>query len=288
MEELESIMFERMGGIPVISVPKQLLDLAAEGDSDATAQVETWKRIATNVRIDEQMGLIIPSDVQDTGGTSPPPAYKFELVTPQGGRGQSVDSDKAITRYNINILSSVLADFIQLGHSSRGTQALAVSKVDMFFQAMDGLLSANADVLSRHGIPRLCDLNGLNADNNPEIKPDMPQRLDLDTLSNFILRLNQAGMPLFPNDTLQEFILEAAGMPDVTDDPNYTLLTDMNIQQQQAQTDSAVNSAENSRPENQPPPGKSNLEKALAASIARRVLKIGGSAASFKRKRGMR
>jgi hypothetical protein len=288
MEELESILFERMGGIPVVSVPKQLLDLAAEGDVEATKQVETWKRIATNVRVDEQMGLIIPSDLQETGGTGAgAPAYKFELVTPAGGRGQAVDSDKAITRYNVNMLSSILADFIQLGHESRGTQALAVSKTDMFFQAMDGFLGANADVLNRHGIPRLCDLNGLDPEGNPNIKPDMPQRLDLDTLSNFILRLQQAGMPLFPNDTLQEFILDAAGMPDVTDDPNYELLSDLKTQQLQAGADAALQAAQNGGTDE--PQGKTNLEKAIAAAVARRVLKIGGSAATYRlRKRRRR
>ncbi len=289
MEELESILFERMGGIPVISVPKVMLDLAAEGDPGATMQLDTWKRIATNVRVDEQMGLVIPSDIQESAsGTGTALQYKFELVTPQGGRGQSVDSDKAITRYNINILSSILADFIQLGHQSRGTQSLAVSKTDMFFQAMDGFLSGNADVLNRHGIPRLHDLNGFDPDNNPEIKPDMPQRLDLDVLSNFILRLQQAGMPLFPNDTLQEFILDAAGMPDVTEDPNYELLSDLKTQEAQASADGARQAAQASdtgADPDQPPQGKTNLEKALAASIARRILKIGGSASTAVRRK---
>lgn len=283
-EELESILFERMGGIPVISLPKELLDNAAIGDASAIAQVDTWKRIATNVRVDEQMGLVIPSDIWPTAtGASSLPQYKFELVTPAGGRGQQVDSEKAIQRYNLNMLASVLADFIQLGHESRGTQSLALSKTDMFFQATEGYLISNADVMNRHGIPRLAAMNGFDPDFNPELKPDMPQRTDLDVLSNFLLRLNQAGMPLFPNDTLQEFVLDAAGMPDVSQDENYELLGDLKNEQLQAQADSATQSAANlKKPQGQ---AASNFQKMLAGSIARRLLKMGGSASTPKRKR---
>lgn len=287
MEELESIMFERMGGIPVITVPKQLLDDAAAGEPNSIATLEVYKKIATNVRIDEQMGLILPSDVYNNQGATP--QYKFELVTPAGGKGQSVDSDKAITRYNINIMTSILADFLQLGHESRGTQSLAVSKVDMFFQAMEGFLNSNADVMNRHGIPRLCDLNGFDPEKNPEMQTDMPQRMDLDVLSNFILRLSQSGMPLFPNETLQEFVLDAAGMPDVTEDDAYRVLNDNKMAQQQLSLDSARQAAEgNANPdasEGDKPQARTDLEKMLAASLARRIMKMGGSASGGRRRR---
>jgi hypothetical protein len=294
MEELEAILFERMGGIPVVYLPKELLDLAANGDPSASAQVETWKKIVTNVRVDEQMGMVLPSDLWPTStGTGTATQYKFELVTPQGGRGQTVDSEKVIQRYNLNQLASVLADFIQLGHESRGTQSLAMSKTDMFFQATEGFLISNADVINRHGIPRLMELNGLDTTYSPELKPDMPQRTDLDVLSNFLLRLQQAGMPLFPNDTLQEFVLDAAGMPDVTQDDNYQVLSDLKNQQLQANADSATASAENLKNPPQPPGGPpgspgSNFHKMIAGSIARRLLKMNGATATTGRRRRRR
>lgn len=291
MEELESIMFERMGGIPMISVPKSLLDDAANGIASAKAAVETYKRMVTNVRIDEQMGLIIPSDTYETqaGGAQ----YKFELVTPQGGRGQAVDSDKAISRYNVNIMASVMADFLQLGHESRGTQALATSKVDMFFQSIEGFIGSNCDVLNRHGIPRLCDLNGMDPLKNPKITTEMPQRMDLDVLSNFVLRLNQAGMPIFPNETLQAFLLESAGMPDVSDDDAYKFLTDTKMDMVQMGSDAARQAAEG-KDETQndgtdaAPQGRTDLQKMLAGSIIRRLIKHNtakGTTVSKRRRR---
>lgn len=275
MEELEAILFERMGGIPTVYIPKELLDRAASGDPDAAMQVATWKNIVTNVRVDEQMGMIMPSDRWQEGAGEA--QYRFELTVPQGGRGQAVDSDKAITRYNINMMASVLADFIQLGHESRGTQSLSVSKVDMFFQAMEGFLNSNADVLNRHGIPRLCDLNGMDPEGNPTIHPDMPQRMDLDVLSNFILRLSQAGMPLFPNETLQEYITDAAGMPDISEDVDFNAVMG-------ATRDQVLNPPDPAQITDQSK-GRAALEKILAASLARRVLKMGGSAATYKSRR---
>jgi hypothetical protein len=278
-----------MGGIPTVYLPKELMDRAASGaDANAAMQVQTWKNIVTNVRIDEQMGLLLPSDIwEGSSGSAGGGAaqYRFELTVPKGGRGQAVDSDKAITRYNINMMSSVLADFIQLGHQSRGTQSLATSKVDMFFQAMEGFLNSNADVMNRYGIPRLSDLNGLDPEGNPTIHPDMPQRQDLDVLSNFILRLSQAGMPLFPNETLQEYLSDAAGMPDISEDDDFGLVMDASRAAAEAESIGQVATPEfPATNENKTAP-TTDLQKRIAASIARRIMHMGGSATSYGKKR---
>src|SRR6266536_4872456 len=52
----------------------------------------------------------------------------------------------------------------------------------------------------------------------PKIQPELAQRVDLDVLSNFVLRLSQAGMPLFPDEELESYIRDAGGMPDVADE----------------------------------------------------------------------
>lgn len=238
LEEQEAILFERLSGLPVISVPSDLLDQAANGNAEAQAKLNAFKMIATNVRIDEQMGLVIPSDRWPTrdGSPSNEPMYKFELVSPSAAHS-NVDSDKAITRYNINMLTSVMADFLQLGHQARGTQALATNKVDMFMQSIEGFLNSDADVLNRHGVPRLWALNGFDYDLMPRIVPDLAQRLDLDVLSNYVLRLTQAGMPLFPDLDVENYLRDAAGIPDVTDEAAYsatTLLDDQIMGQPEA------------------------------------------------------
>ena len=283
LQEQEAILFERLGGVPLIKVPAALFEQAAAGNAQATATLNAYKRIAINLRTDEQMGLVLPSDVYPaaSGGASSAEMFKFELVTPQL-RASGINFDPTITRYTISMMTSVLADFLSLGHEARGTQSLAVSKVDMFFQAIEGFLNSMASVYNRYAIPRLLALNGMNLDLAPTIEPDLAQRIDLDVLSNFVLRLSQAGMPLFPNEELQSYILDAGGFPDVEDEG---ALQAAGLEQEQLdrQDDKDQATLERMQEPPAPPqpgkpsaPGKTPLEKMLLAGLAKRQLRMAG------------
>lgn len=221
MEEGEAIMLERMGGLPVCYVPSLLMEQAMAGDPNATAQFAAIKRMVTNVRIDEQMGLVLPSDVwkDNEGKPSTQRMYDFQLVTPQHGRS-AVNSNMVIERYKLDILSTVLADFIKLGHEVRGTNNLGVTKVDMFYAALHGWEQGNAQVYNRYALPRLWGLNALNPDLMPEYVPDMATRIDLDSLGAFIGNLTNAGM-ITPDEDLENFLRDAAGLPDVSEEGAY-------------------------------------------------------------------
>jgi hypothetical protein len=283
LQEQEAILFERLGGVPLIKIPGAVMEAAAAGDAAALAAVNMYKRIAINLRTDEQMGVVLPSDTY--AGSNGPTAveqYQFHLVTPQL-RASGINFDPTIERYSTGILTSTLSDFLTLGHSARGTQALAISKVDMFFQAIEGYLNSMAAVINRFAIPRLWDLNGLDQDLRPTIEPDLAQRIDLDVLSNFVLRLAQAGMPLFPNEELQSYILDAGGLPDVQDDRALQaagLLDDQletQDQKDQATLDRMQQAAANPPEPGKPSaPGGTPLEKMLLASLARRQIRHAG------------
>jgi hypothetical protein len=217
LEELEAILFERMGGFPVMSVPNSLLEAAGAGNPGATATLAYYKNLVTNVRIGEQMGALIPSDtyVDSEGKPSNVRMYNFELLTPEHGT-RSVTMNDAIERHKLDVLMTLLCDFIKLGHEVRGTNNLAVTRVDMFYAAIEGWLSAIADVLNRYAIPRNWRINALPPDTMPQFKPDMPDRIDLDGLGGFIANLAKAGMPLFPDEELQGYIRGSAGLPEAT------------------------------------------------------------------------
>jgi hypothetical protein len=262
------------------------------------------------------MGIVKPSDpwVDGTGKPTNLEQYKFELVSPSGR--QNLDIDKIVTRYKVDMMTSTLADFLQLGHEARGTQSLAVSKVDMFFQAVEGFLNGMAGVFNRYGLPRLWKLNGMDLKTMPTIEPDLAQRVDLDVLSNFVLRLSQAGMPMFPNEDLQTYILDAGGLPDVMDDRALQAagLLDQQLDMQDDKDQAALDRMQNppqpgAAPGQQqqqkpggkgndrqpgakpagPPTGAENLKKMLAASFARRMERMAGprfGISTTTRKRG--
>lgn len=288
MQEQEAIMGERMGGLPMVKVPAALIAKAEGGDPTAMAQVAAYQRMAQNVRIDEQMGIMIPSDVyQGPTGPSNIPQYSFELVTPQGGRGTAMNFDVTITRYNTTMLTAALADFIMMGHNVRGAQNLGETKVDLFYSAVEGFLNSNAEVYNKHALPRIWRLNGWDFDTMPRIEPDLAVRADLDMLSNFVLRLTQAGMPIFPNDEVQSWLLDAGGLPDVTDERAVQAagLTDeqldMTDEQAQAQLENI---------KNPPAPGgdKTNLQKMLLGSLARRMIRKSGNTFNIQTRKRQR
>lgn len=228
LEEMEGILFERMAGFPVMFVPNQLMETAM-GTGPLAAQaamtLAAYKKIVTNTRIDEQMGLILPSDCYSDadGKVSTVKQYDFQLLTPGSGgksKGAGSDIDKSITRYKIDILMTTLCDFIMMGHEVRGTNNLGTMKVDMFYSAIEGWLSAITEVLNRYALPRIWQLNGFDHATMPQFRPDMPQRLDLDGLGAFIANLATAGMALFPDEELEAYLRDAGGLPEIDDPAN--------------------------------------------------------------------
>lgn len=228
LEEQEAIMLERLNGFPVIYLPSALIDAAsatvgggAPANPAASQALAQYKKIVTNLRVDEQMGAILPSDTfidMTTGKPSTVRMYELQLLTPGSGGGArgGMDSNKVIERYKLDMMMTVLADFIQMGHEVRGTNNLASTKVDMFYGAVQGWSKSIAAVLTRHGLKRVFDINGIDEDLRPEFVPDLPQRIDLDGLGSFIANLATAGMPLFPDEELANFLRDAGGMPEST------------------------------------------------------------------------
>ncbi len=278
MEEQEAILAERMNGIPVIKVPSTLVDRANAGEPGAVSLLNSYKDMARNIRVDEQMGIVLPSDMWATDtGVSAAPLYSFELVSPGGGKSSTPVSNEAIVRHNQHMMMSVLADFMTLGHGSTGTQALANQKVDMFFQSVEGWLNASAAVLNRDGLERVWELNGMDPDLMPEFQPDLAQRIDLDILSNYVLRLSQSGMAMFPNIDLEQALLDAAGLPDIAD----TAAADfLNPDERGGPVPIAGPHAAAAMaalmPEPEPNSPQDKLQKIMMASLARRMVRKAG------------
>lgn len=221
LQEQEAILFERLSGLPMVKVPNSLIDAAASGDANAQASLNAFRNLVRNVRVDEQMGIIIPSDpFMGPEGPTNTPMYDFKLITPDSTRfGGNVN--QTLERLKIDIMQTVMADFINLGHQARGTQSLALAKTDLFLNAVESWLNSIAAVLNRYLLPRIWDLNNFDPDLMPQFVPDLAQRVDLDAISNFILRLSQAGMPMFPDSALENYLRDSAGLPDLVEEIDY-------------------------------------------------------------------
>ncbi len=207
IQEIEAIGIERdLAGLPVAMVPPQLLsDNATTAESSA---LDAIKQLVRNIKRDEQEGIVFPLAYDpDTGNL----AYDLKLLS-TGGRRQ-FDTNAIIQRYDQRISMSILADFILLGHQATGTQALSVSKIELFISSLSAWLDAITEVFNSYGIPRLIRINGMDETKMPELNYTPPKNIDLGALGTFINQLSGAGAPLFPDENLENYLRQSAGLP---------------------------------------------------------------------------
>jgi hypothetical protein len=206
IEEIEGIGIERdLAGLPIMWVPKQILLASASVDDKALAA--KLSDMIRKVRRNEAEGLLLPLEYDEEGNK----LYEFELATSGGSR--QFDTNTVLQRKNLEIALSALADVLLMGHEKVGTQALGISKVDLFTAGLDAWLGQVTSEITGTGIPRLCRLNGVPRELWPTLEHGQIQQVDLDELGNFIRNLGAGGAPLWPNDALLGRLLELADLP---------------------------------------------------------------------------
>ena len=204
--EIEAIGIERdLAGMPVAFVPPHLL--SDNATSQETSALTAIKQMVRNIRRDEQEGIVFPLAYDpDTKQL----AYDLKLLS-TGGRRQ-FDTNAIIARYDARIAMSVLADFILLGHDKVGTQALSVSKIQLFSDALDTWVTGIADVINNHAIPRLMKLNGVDPQYYPKVDYESPRQVDLMAIADYVQKLAGVGA-ILPDESLGEHLRDIAGLP---------------------------------------------------------------------------
>lgn len=213
IENIEAIGVERdLAGLPMAMVPADLLSKNASQDQKAL--LSEIKKIVTNVRRDAQEGIVMPM-IYDAAGK---PLYDFKLLTTGGSR--QFDTDKIIQRYDHRIAMSCLADFLLLGQgaNAQGSWAMHSDKTKLFAQSIGAFLDIICETMNRFAIPRLFALNDFQITDFPKIMHGDLQAVDLGELKDYILGLSQAGMPLFPDEKLEQYLKKVANLPENLED----------------------------------------------------------------------
>lgn len=207
LEEFEAVGVERdLAGLPMVGLPAEMLK-AKPGTEQAKA-VDQFRKMVKTVRRNEQEGIVFPKAFdQDTKQ----PLYTFELLG--GGGSRAFNTDAIIQRYDLQILTTVLADFIKVGHQSTGSYSLHTDKTGIFRTSLNSITESIADVLNRYAIPRLMKVNGWHPDVLPTIVPSDVDSPDIAQLAQFMGALAGTGVTWFPDPTLENFVREAARLP---------------------------------------------------------------------------
>lgn len=212
LEEIEGIGHERnLAGMPVIYVDPEVLD-----NPEFSAQKEVYEKLVKDIRIDEQMGAVLPMAYAEDAQGNPTsnPLYKLELLASPGTA--RIDIGATISRYAREIAMSVLADVILLGHEHAGlgnSTALAVTKDEMLRRSLMGLLTDVADVFNRHEIPRLFRLNGKVTGELPSLAVAPPESTTAEQIITMLAELASTGAVLWPSAELAEYVEQKTGIP---------------------------------------------------------------------------
>lgn len=212
IENIEAIGVERdLAGLPMAMVPAEILSQNAS--TAQKALLGAIKQIVINVRRDEQEGLVFPQQFDLQTGK---PLYEFKLLSTGGSR--QFDTDKIINRYDHRIAMAALADFMLLGsQNSAGSWALHSDKTKLFATSIGAFLDIIADIFNRFAVPRLFGLNDLQISDYPKIMHGDIGNVDLKELGTYIQQLAASGMPLFPDEELENYLKKVANLPEILD-----------------------------------------------------------------------
>ena len=202
--QLQAIGIERdAAGLPVVRVPNDILTL-----TDHAATLTAYKKLAVNLRNDEQAGVVLPSDRDEHGQY----LYGLDLLSAAGAK--QFDTVGVLKWLDLQILLSLMTDVIIVGHEQVGSFALASSKTSLLSFALGGIMQSITTVVNRHLMPRLWRLNGLPLATMPQLIHGDIETQSLEEISNFVLRLSQAG---FQVDDLENEVRRRTGFPSVQD-----------------------------------------------------------------------
>lgn len=173
-----------------------------------------WQNMMRNLHLGEQSGVIIPS-LKDENGEEM--IADFNLLGIQGTK--SFDVSQIISRYQKEIITSLMASQLILGQDGGGSFSLAESLQGISDMAIEAKLIEIQEQLNHDLIPQLFALNGFDTKVTPYFAFGDLKSPDLDVLSKFIQRVGSQGL-ISANAKTANWIAEQANMPVVFPDTN--------------------------------------------------------------------
>lgn len=212
MQEIEGIGIERnLAGFPVLQAPEGLEELWNPEDEEMKRTLAAAEAIVTNVKVDQKMGVVLP------------PGWDLKLISTGGAGKSAIDTNMIIERYDSRIASTVMADFILLGHQNVGSFALADNKTNLFSVAMGSFLDVICDVFNNQAIPKLINANGEHfkgITDYPKMTHSDIEQPDLAKVSTFLKDLIAVGV-IMPDEELEKYARRIGSLPEKVEGSGY-------------------------------------------------------------------
>ena len=217
-EEAEATGLQKdLAGTPLLRIPATYL--SADASPEQKQLYEGFKNIVRNIQVNNQSGLILPSDQsQETKSY----LFDFELI-PSQGNGKTFATDKIKQYFQNQIYTSLGADVLLLGQSSTGSFSLASVKNTMTGAKVESILDGIVESFNQDLIRHIYELNGMDATRMCSLDYENLHTPDLDIISRFGQRLAATGMLPKTHDVVNYF-MTAAGLDPIAEDVDLTEL----------------------------------------------------------------
>ena len=199
VEEIEGIGIERdLAGFPVLIAPEGM-EIWSDENAVLLARCNEF---VNNIRRDAMEGLTLP--------------FGWELKLLSTGGARQFNTNDIVSRYNVSIAQTVLADFLFLGHEETGSWALSSDKTRLFAMATGAYLDSICETFNRFAIPRLIDLNAAHftrITGYPELIHGDIETADLSKLGEFMKTCMELGL-ITPDENLEAYLRVQASLPE--------------------------------------------------------------------------
>jgi hypothetical protein len=205
LQLIEAIAVEReLNGIPVVKIPSR--------DMEDANKVAVYQKIASDLKMNSQGGLVIPSDpYTDTAGNpTSMPKVSVELLSNGGTR--SIEPDIPIQRYQKDITRTVLADFLMLGSGDVGSFALSQDKTSLFFRSVESVMTSILTEMNEKLLPLIWRLNMLPMEMMPKLRYGQVAPTNIEQLGNYVSSLAAAGI-MVADPTTEQYLRRQANLP---------------------------------------------------------------------------
>lgn len=160
LENMEAIGLERsVGGMPLAKLPAEPI---------SSQDLADLKETLRNVKVDEEMYLIVPHDLEITSYTGSVNTAAFSTT---------------IERKQKEILMRMFAQFLKLGMDNVGTQALVAGSQDFFSLGLEAIQQDIIETLNQQFVPFLFRFNRFpNMTGLPSIRWNSPGKVDISAM----------------------------------------------------------------------------------------------------------
>jgi len=189
LEKIDAIGFERSAvGIPIFKMPSNPTD-------DDVAKAE---ELGENLRANEKAYLLLP--------------FEWDFIL-EASKYDGKGIQEAIRTKNRDIVSNVLAHFLDLGSGATGSRALSTDQSSVFYLSLKAIADYIASIWNKHAIEQLVDLNFNNVTKYPELKVAGIEKVDPDRFASALQKLSMSGI-VTPDDELEDYVRNKLKLPE--------------------------------------------------------------------------